>query len=38
MRKLLALALLAFALTGGAVVVSAFDAKPALATCTGANC
>ena len=34
MRKLLALALLALALTGGVVVVASFDAKPALA-CAG---
>ena len=38
MRKLLALALLALALTGGVAVVTTVNTKPALATCTGANC
>jgi hypothetical protein len=37
MRKLLALALLALALTGGVAVVSTLAVEPALAAC-GAKC
>ena len=38
MRKLFAFALLALALAGGVAVVTAFDARPALADCNGSNC
>jgi len=37
MRKLLALGLLALALTGGVAVVASFGSKPALA-CSGSGC
>ena len=38
MKKYLTLAFLALALAGGVVAVSTMTARPALATCTGANC
>ncbi len=38
MRKLFALALLAFALAGGVAAVSTINARPALAGCPNGNC
>jgi hypothetical protein len=38
MRKFLALALLALALTGGVAAVSTITAAPAVAACGGAGC
>jgi hypothetical protein len=38
LKKFLALALLALALTGGVAAISTITAKPALAGCTGSNC
>jgi hypothetical protein len=38
MRKLIALTLLALALTGGVAALSALTAAPAVADCNSANC
>jgi len=38
MRRILALALLALALTGGVAAVTALNLRPALAGCTGNDC
>ncbi len=38
MRRILALALLALALTGGVAAVTALNLRPALAGCPNSNC